>query len=119
MLKTLSITLTKRLALVVQNLNCVLRTCYLQHCVDTGYFSVVKFHVNFVIPVERSKKKTFKQGVYKVFNHRVSSLRVLNEHVVGLVKRFKIVSDRYCNRRKRYDLRFNLIAGICNYKQKT
>ncbi|MDR2707980.1 MAG: IS5/IS1182 family transposase, partial [Nitrososphaerota archaeon] len=32
---------------------------------------------------------------------------------------FKIVSDRYRNRRKRFGLRFNLIAGICNYEQKT
>ena len=31
------------------------------------------------------------------------------------IKRFKILSDRYRNRRKRFLLRFNLICGICNF----
>jgi len=66
--------------------------------------------------VKRSKKKPL-TTVDKVFNHRVSSERVLNEHVIGLIKRFKIVSDRYRNRRKRFNLRFNLICGICNYEK--
>ncbi|MDR2699804.1 MAG: IS5/IS1182 family transposase, partial [Nitrososphaerota archaeon] len=32
---------------------------------------------------------------------------------------FRIVSDRYRNRCKRFGLRFKLIAGICNYEQET
>ncbi|MDR0637616.1 MAG: IS5/IS1182 family transposase, partial [Spirochaetaceae bacterium] len=32
-------------------------------------------------------------------------------------KRFKIVADRYRNRRKRFGLRFNLICGICNFER--
>ncbi|MDB6096648.1 MAG: transposase, partial [Francisellaceae bacterium] len=31
-------------------------------------------------------------------------------------KRYKIIADRYRNRRKRFGLRFNLIAGICNFE---
>jgi len=86
--------------------------------VDTGYVGIAWFHVNSVIPVKRSKKRPLTKED-KAFNHRVSSERVLNEHVIGLIKRFKIVSDRYRNRRKRFGLRFNLIAGICNYEQAT
>ena len=41
-------------------------------------------------------------------------MRVLNEHVIGKIKRFKITADRYRNRRKRFGLRFNLIAGAYN-----
>jgi hypothetical protein len=81
--------------------------------VDTGYVGITKFHVNSVIPVKRSKKKPLTVAD-KVFNRSVSSERVLNEHVIGLIKRFKFVSDRYCNCRKRFSLRFNLICGICN-----
>jgi hypothetical protein len=66
-----------------------------------------------MIPVKRSKKKPLTK-TDKVFNHRVYSERVLNEHVIGLIKRFKIVSDSYRNRSKRFGLRFNLICGICN-----
>jgi hypothetical protein len=52
----------------------------------------------------------------KAFNRSVSSVRVLGEHIIGHIKRFKIVADRYRNRRKRFGLRFNPIAGICNYE---
>jgi hypothetical protein len=71
-----------------------------------------------VIPIKRSKKKPLTKAD-KEFNRGVSSERFLNDHVIGLIKRFKIVSDRYRNRRKRFGLRFNLITGICNYKQET
>jgi len=49
-------------------------------------------------------------------NRELSSERVLNENVIGMVKRFKIIADRYRNRRKRFGLRFNLIAGIYNFE---
>ena len=49
-------------------------------------------------------------------NQEISSLRVTNEHNIGFLKRFKVLSERYRNRRKRFGLRFNLIAGICNYE---
>ena len=31
-------------------------------------------------------------------------------------KRFKIITDKYRDRHKRFSLRFNLIAGIYNYE---
>ncbi|PWU15180.1 MAG: IS5/IS1182 family transposase, partial [Chlamydiae bacterium] len=42
----------------------------------------------------------------------LSKERVIHENAIGLLKRFKILADRYRNRRKRCGLRFNLIAGI-------
>jgi len=47
-------------------------------------------------------------------NQQLSKERVLNENVIGCLKRFKITADCYRNRRKRFMLRFNLIAGIYN-----
>jgi hypothetical protein len=84
--------------------------------VDTGYVGIVRFYANFVVPVKRSKRRSLTIED-EVFNRMVSSGRVLNEYVVGLIKWFKIVSDRYCNCRKRFSLRFNLICGICNYEK--
>ena len=49
-------------------------------------------------------------------NRTLSSERVLNENVIGVIKRFKIISDRYRNRRKRFGLRMNLIAGFYNFE---
>jgi len=52
----------------------------------------------------------------KTNNSKLASDRVLNENVIGKLKRFKIISDKYRNRRKRFGLRFNLIAGIYNFE---
>lgn len=65
------------------------------------------------------KKKTKKSPLTtedKKHNNTLASLRVLNENVIGLVKRFKIIADKYRNRRKRFGLRFNLIAGLHNFE---
>lgn len=80
---------------------------------DTGYLGLKKMHSNTSMPKKKSKKNPLTIDD-KHNNRELSSQRVLNEHVIGVVKRFKIVSDRYRNRRKRFGLRFNLIAGICN-----
>jgi len=81
---------------------------------DTGYQGIAEIHTNSVLPRKKSKKKPLTKED-KSFNRAVSSERVTNEHVIGFIKRFKIVADRYRNRRKRFGLRFNLIAGICNF----
>ena len=47
-------------------------------------------------------------------NQELASERVVNENVIGMLKRFKIISDKYRNRRKRFGLRFNLISAIYN-----
>ena len=39
------------------------------------------------------------------------------EHVNRTLKIFKILSEKYRNKRKRFGLRFNLIAGIYNYER--
>jgi hypothetical protein len=85
---------------------------------DTGYIGIQKFHVNLVLLIKRGKKKLLSK-TDKEFNRKVSSEWVLNEQIIGLFKRFKIVPDRYCNRRNRFVLRFNFIVGICNREQKT
>lgn len=82
---------------------------------DTGYQGLQKLHANTFMPKKRSRKHPL-TSEDKRNNRQLSSDRVLNEHVIGSVKRFKIVADRYRNRRKRFGLRFNLIAGICNFE---
>ncbi len=46
----------------------------------------------------------------------MASDRVMNEHINGLLKRFKIFAERYRNRRRRFGLRINLLAGIYNFE---
>ena len=37
------------------------------------------------------------------------------EHVIGSLKRFRILAERYRNRRRRFGLRVNLLAGLHNH----
>ena len=82
---------------------------------DTGYQGMRKLHANSVLPKKRSKKHRLSKED-KIRNRQISSDRVVNEHIIGRVKRFRILLERYRNRRKRFALRFSLIAGICNFE---
>ena len=81
--------------------------------VDTGYQGLQKIHELTAIPKKRKKKLGLSKEDKKN-NRKLASERVLNENVIGVIKRFKIIADRYRNRRKRFCLRFNLISGIYN-----
>jgi len=81
---------------------------------DTGYVGIRKIHANSALPKKKTKKNPL-TSEDKALNRQISSERVSNEHAIGFIKRFKILSERYRNRRKRFSLRFNLIAGICNF----
>lgn len=82
---------------------------------DTGYQGIQKIHLNSVIPIKRKRNEILTKD-QKTFNHKLSSKRIVVENVIGFLKRFRIISDRYRNRRKRFGLRFNLIASFHNYE---
>lgn len=82
---------------------------------DTGYQGIGKLHFNSAYPKKKTKKTPLTKED-KSRNRLLSRERVLNENVIGMLKRFKIIADIYRNRRKRFGLRFNLIAGIYNFE---
>ena len=84
---------------------------------DKGYQGICKIHKNSEIPYKKSKKKPLSKE-QKRYNSELNSQRVVVEHVIRKLKTFKILSLPYRNRRKRFGLRINLIAGIYNYEQK-
>lgn len=84
---------------------------------DTGYQGIQKLHNNSELPKKRNKNNPLTKKD-KTNNRRLAIERVLNENVISMLKRFKIISDKYRNRLKRFGLRFNLIAGIYNFELK-
>jgi len=54
----------------------------------------------------------------KAQNRAISNDRVPCENVIAMLKRFKIIADRYPNRRRRLGLRFFLSAAIYNLELK-
>jgi transposase len=75
-------------------------------------------HPNSQTPVKKSKLHSLSQE-QKASNRKLSQKRILIENIIRKLKIFRILSERYRNRRKRFGLRFNLIAAICNMELKT
>lgn len=83
--------------------------------VDSGYQGINKFHKEVEFPYKATKNKPLDKEE-KEYNRVLSRIRVKVENVLGQVKVFRILSDRYRNKRKRYGIKFNIIAGIVNLK---
>ena len=95
------------------------RTCFACTSVclgDSGYQGLDKYHKNSHTPKKKSKRHPLTDGD-KADNRAISRQRIGCEHVIGRLKVFKILSERYRNRRKRFGLRFNLLAAICNLER--
>lgn len=78
-----------------------------------GYTGIKKLQGKSLLPKKRSRNQPLTKDEKRI-NRNISSERALNENIIGRLKGFKILSDKYRNRRKRFGLRFNLIAGIHN-----
>lgn len=83
--------------------------------VDSGYQGIDKLHTQSEFPYKKTKTKPLTKEE-KEYNRALSSFRVTVEHILGDIKVFKILSDRYRNKRKRYGIKFNIVAGIVNLK---
>ncbi|KJV55036.1 IS5 family transposase ISOt6 [Orientia tsutsugamushi] len=86
-----------------------------QAITDTGYQGIQKIHNNSELPKKKSKKNPSTKNDKKN-NLRLAREKVVNETVIGMLKQFKIIADKYRNRSKRFGLRFNLIFGIYNFE---
>jgi len=80
---------------------------------DAGYQGLAKLHGNSQTPVKKSKHHPL-TAAQKASNRALSHERIAVEHVIRALKIFRILSERYRNRRKRFGLRFNLIAASYN-----
>ncbi|BAQ63342.1 IS5 family transposase [Geminocystis sp. NIES-3709] len=83
--------------------------------VDKGYQGIEKIHKLSEIPKKKTKKRKLTQEE-KRKNRELNRQRIVIEHVNRKLKIFRILSEKYRNKRKRFGLRFNLIAGIYNYE---
>lgn len=82
---------------------------------DSGYQGLQKLHALTQLPIKATKKKPLTH-CQKKHNHTLASSRVKVEHVIRKLKVFNILAHPYRNRRKRFALRVNLIAGLYNYQ---
>lgn len=83
--------------------------------VDKGYMGIEKIHSNSLVPIRASKNHKLTE-IEKWYNNEISKIRIAIEHVNAFIKKFKIVSTRFRNRRKNFKLYMTLIAGIYNFE---
>jgi hypothetical protein len=85
---------------------------------DSGYLGIRQYHANSQVPSKKSKHHPLTKE-QKATNRQLARRRIFCEHVISKLKVFRILSERYRNRRKRFKLRFNLIAAIHNLELQT
>lgn len=80
---------------------------------DKGYQGIAKLHSSSCTPTKKPRKGKLDR-FERQHNRLLAQLRVVAEHINRRLKIFRILAERYRNRRKRFSLRFNLIAAIIN-----
>lgn len=80
---------------------------------DLGYLGLEKLHAHTCLPLKATKHPplTYEQ---KQAIRTLARLRLCIEQVIGRLKVFRILAERYRSRGKRFSLRFHLIAAIHN-----
>jgi hypothetical protein len=82
---------------------------------NKGYQGWHKFHPKCCTPKKKPRGGSL-STTDKLHNHSLAQRRVIGEHVNRRLKIFRILSERYRNRRRRFGLRCNLIAALYNYE---
>jgi hypothetical protein len=82
---------------------------------DKGYQGLQKLHARSRLPKKKPRGGQLTPQD-KADNRKLARDRVVVEQVNRCLKIFRILSERYRNRRRRFGLRCNLIAALYNYE---
>jgi hypothetical protein len=83
--------------------------------VDSGYQGIQDIHRESEYPYKKPRKGELTDEE-KEYNTVLSRFRVKVENVLGDIKTFRIISDRYRNKLKRFNEKFRIIAGFVNLR---
>lgn len=82
---------------------------------DTGFIGAQKLHPNIFIPKKKTKKRPLTLEE-KEMNKLISSYRVVVEHAIGGLKRYRCISEKLRNRKAYIDDKLLLLsASLWNY----
>jgi transposase len=94
--------------------------------VDLGYDGIQNDYpmFNALVPFKRRSPGRGKRGVkaeelmgeQKAFNQRLSEERVVVEHTISRLKKFRIMAHRFRNRLKNYDAMTDIACGLVNLR---
>lgn len=96
------------------------RVCFAENtaCLgDRGYQGLQKQHARSQTPHKKPPRQTLSKEARRA-NRELAKRRIVIEHVIGKLKVFRLLLERYRNRRRRFGLRTNLIAVVHNLELK-
>lgn len=80
---------------------------------DSGYQGLASRHLQTCLSLKKPRGGELSVEE-KAHNRSLGRFRIAIEHVIRSLKVWRIVKETYRNRRKRFSLRFKLIAGLVN-----
>jgi len=93
---------------------------------DRGYVGVQSDYpeLNSDVPFKRRSPGRGKRGFkakeltseQKTFNQKLSKERVVVEHTISRLKKFRIMAHKFRNRLKHYDTMTNIVCGLTNFR---
>ena len=92
-------------------------SAHIRALADLGYQGILDWHQNSLTPAKKSKLHPL-NAEQMASNREISKERIFVENVIRRLKIFRILCERFRNRRKQFGLRFNLIAAIYNLELK-
>ena len=83
---------------------------------DKGDQGMQKLHTNSRLPKKKPRRGQL-TSADKAHNRQLARERVVIEQINRCLKIFRILAERYRNRRRRFGLRCNLIAALYNFER--
>jgi len=84
---------------------------------DLGYYGLQSCfpELNPMIPFKKRKGQELTEE-QRLFNKAVSKERVVVEHTIALLKKFKIMGQEFRNRLRHYDITTDIVSGLINLR---
>ena len=85
---------------------------------DLGFFGVETDYSKqkSSLPIKRKKNQILTKKEEEEYNRNHSLRRIVVEHVICRLKKYRIMNDVFRNRLRRYDRISDMITGLVNYR---
>ena len=67
------------------------------------------------LPIKKEKDHELNQ-VQKEYNKNLSAKRIVIEHAICRIKKYRIMNDVFRNRLRKYDRISDIVSGLVNYR---
>jgi hypothetical protein len=84
---------------------------------DLGFLGVEKDYPQqkSSLPIKRKKNQTLSE-VEEEYNKNHSAKRIVIEHTICRIKKYKIMNDVFRNKLRKYDRISDMVSGLVNYR---